>query len=139
MRQCLSGGATQVGARRVTTFAKYRLGEYLWDKWEGVKAKGAEGEGPRVVDQDVQAAEALHHEGHDPLRLAALAHVGAEVGRPLGVRLGEGLQGLLSPAGDDDPRAERDEALRRREADPGAAAGDQDYAVFKAVSKAIVR
>jgi hypothetical protein len=80
----------------------------------------------RVVDEHVEATEALAGEGHDPLDLVRLAHVGLhELGR-----LARHLRRLLGlvPAADQHPCARLQEAGRDAAPDAPRAAGHDHHA-----------
>ena len=78
-----------------------------------------------VVDEHVETAVTIEARSHEPICVRVLAHV---PGRERGARpdpLGRLREHALAPAGDHHPRAAGGQLGRRREPQPGPAAGDE--------------
>jgi hypothetical protein len=85
----------------------------------------------RVGEHDVQTLPALPHPFVQPIHVGRDAHVTTHRGDLIADR-GDGLlQLLLAPPRHEHVRALRDEPSRDRQADPGAATGDDGGLAFE--------
>jgi len=80
---------------------------------------------PGVREDDVEVLGLPRNLRIDAVELVELRGVGADAGGALADRRDGGVELGLAAASDKDPRAAGRELARRRQADAGAAAGDQ--------------